>query len=224
MPPTTRTVRSGTYRAHPYGTRASMLTHTPGSRNSENHVRVVRLDQLANPARFETMGGSGRITVMPDGVNVAQAGGWVEYDRIINGQRQGVDAVVTLNMLRTGSTPTYSFPFMTRRTGLMIVRGHLLARVLGGDGADPRNLVPLYHLRNNLPMYRDFEGRVQRYVERGNNVRVTITPQYATGAGVAPGLTVFPTAIRYEATDAVTGARVLPGGFIQFSTGFHPGR
>lgn len=218
-----RTLRSGTYRVHPYETRASRLTHTPGSRNSENHVRV-NLDQLADPARFETMARQARTGFMPNGTDVRQAGGWVEYHQIRDGQRYGVEAVITHAMLRTGTPPTYSFPFMTRRTGLMIVRGHLLARVLGGDGADPRNLVPLYHVRNNLPMYQDFERTVQRYVERGNNVHVTITPRYTEDPGVPAALRVFPTEIVYTAGDAVTGARVLPGGFLHFSTGFLPGR
>ena len=214
-------LRTGARRFQPYDTRTSRLRHTPGSRNSENHVRVNGLNTLADPAHFETEADGPRTSIMPNGLNVGPAGGWVRYLRIVDGRRQGVEAVVTRSMLRTGTSPRYVFPFTTRKTGLMIVRGHLLARVLGGDGADPRNLVPLYHVRNNLPMYQDFERAVQEYVDGGRNVRVSIHPEYAVQPpGVRRGDSVFPIAIRYRALDALTGANVLPREFIRFATGF----
>jgi hypothetical protein len=217
-------LRTGPRHAYPHDTRAVRRNRTPGSRNTENHSQVDGLDMLVDPRHFETLPDGGRTSLMPVGTNVDPYGGWVRYREIQGGQRYGVEAVITPHMLGTGTTPSYVFPFTTRRTGLMIVRGHLLARVLGGDGSEPRNLVPLYHIRSNLPMYEDVEGPVQHYLARGGSVRVSIRPRYRVRPfGVPRSEMVFPIALEYRAVDAASGANVLPKEVMRLPTGFRPG-
>jgi hypothetical protein len=213
MPRAPRRLRSGSTPAHPYATSSSRLSRTPGARPAApGHTRVDGLEEMVNPAKRETWVSLKPSSAMPSGMNVSGSGGYVEYLGITAGQRHGVVAVVTRSMLRTGSAARYSFPFITSLAGLLIVRGHLLARVLGGSGSEARNLVPLYHHRTNLPMYRDFEQRVQNYVQRGGTVRVEITPYYR--AAVA-ALSVFPAYIEYRARDELSNVNVLPQPFLR---------
>jgi DNA/RNA non-specific endonuclease len=180
----------------------------PGRRVTDRQTRITGLNDLIDMTLVENVGGSGRLTQMASGRDVATSGGWVDYSAIVNGQRGAVQARITRSMIRQGSAATYNFPFIRRRMGYMVVRGHLLARVLGGSGADGRNLVPLPHSANNLPMYADIESRIQRSVERGGEVLFTAFPVYLGGAFPDPR-SVLPTAIRVTATDATTGANVV---------------
>ena len=60
-------------------------------------------------------------------------------------------------------------------------RGHLLARMLGGDGADPRNLVMLYQQDTNSPVMSSFEQTVHDAVKAGEVVNYKVTPIYDPG-------------------------------------------
>lgn len=214
-----RHLRDRIIRTHPYRTRGAGRTRTPGENAAApGHTRIAPLHEIVRQARFETMLAQTATTIMPDHTNVATSGGWVQYGGVIDGQRDGVTAVVTPSMLRTGTHATYDLPFIRRRTGLIIVRGHLLARVLGGSGSNPRNLVPLYHARNNLPMYRHFEHLVKRRVQQGKAVRVAVTPHYPA---TTRAMSAFPDYITYAASEVATGANVLTRSSIRFYTGFH---
>ncbi|MEE1820624.1 DNA/RNA non-specific endonuclease [Streptomyces sp. BE20] len=63
------------------------------------------------------------------------------------------------------------------RLGAGLNRGHLLARQLGGDGLDRRNLVPLYSLVNVSTMKR-YENRVKAAVDSGESVYYAVRPVY----------------------------------------------
>lgn len=204
------TTRSGRElrRFAPYPTRSRSLAPVQGSRNTGSQQRVIGIEDAIDPAQGENLAALGQSSIMATGLNVSGSGGWIRYGAITNGQRSTVTALVTPSMIRQGSTPNYDFPFFNRRFGLVIVRGHLLARVLGGDGAEPRNLVPLPHAANNLPMYEDLESRVQRHVEKGNTAKVSVRVIYGNGApGSAASL--LPTRLIYRAKDGLTGRRLL---------------
>jgi DNA/RNA non-specific endonuclease len=202
---------------HRYPTRGQKGPAQPGTRKT-NHTRINDLNSLIdfNAANRENFPAEPRNTRMPKtGMNIASSGGWVAYGRISQGRRAGVSAVITRSMIRKGThAGVYQFPFFRRQTGILIVRGHLLARVLGGSGTNPRNLVPLYHNRNNLPMYQDIEKKIQDYVSRGGTVRFSAIPEYGK-----PG--PLPTAITISATDFFSGAAILRGrNRVRFDTGF----
>ena len=61
-------------------------------------------------------------------------------------------------------------------------RAHLLARQLGGQGDDPRNLITLTQKGANSPEMSTFEGRAARRVRGGEVVEYSATPLYDDGA------------------------------------------
>lgn len=90
-------------------------------------------------------------------------------------------------------TPT--FPKTTENTppgaesGSGMDRGHLLARILGGDGDDRRNLVPLYPKANQKVM-KKFEAMVNSTTRSDQHtVWYSVTPMY-DGSDVPIGLAV----------------------------------
>jgi hypothetical protein len=212
------TTRSGQRRG-PYRTRLQQRPGRLGQRIGLGHTRIMGMESAINTAALENLPSLPASSIMPRGnVDVSDSGGWVTYRGIANSQRSGVSARITRSMIRKGtSTGGYNFPFFRRRFGLDIIRGHLLARVLGGSGTQPRNLVPLYHRRSNLPMYADIESRIQRSVEQGNVVNFDATPTYDASRSAA--LRVLPVSVSVTATNAATGANVLPQRTVTFSTG-----
>ncbi|NMG10280.1 DNA/RNA non-specific endonuclease [Brasilonema sp. UFV-L1] len=207
-------------RGRGYKTRSQTQPPEPGNRqNAPGHVAITGLQNLVDAHRGETRLPDEVPRFLPSGRRVAPTGGYIIYKGIVNGQRKGVTARITPSMLRQGSPAQYDFPFFTRRTGHYIVRAHLLARVLGGDGSNPRNLVPLYHYRNNLPMYQDIERRILKHVEKRGVVNFSATPEYRRPAN--DPLSVLPTHIVIRATNN-RGQSILGLGRNQvtFSTGF----
>jgi DNA-entry nuclease len=60
-------------------------------------------------------------------------------------------------------------------------RGHLLANLFGGKGSDPRNLAWLYE-RVNLSSFKTrFENPIRAALQRGEDVRFSIEPNYRVG-------------------------------------------
>lgn len=57
-------------------------------------------------------------------------------------------------------------------------RGHLIARQLGGDGNDPRNIVTLYQDRVNNSLMRPQENKIANKVRWGEKVFMAVTPMY----------------------------------------------
>jgi hypothetical protein len=61
-------------------------------------------------------------------------------------------------------------------------RGHLIAKILGGLGNDPRNLVTLTHHGANTPQMRDFEKNAARRVRKnGEIIDYMAQPLYSPG-------------------------------------------
>ncbi|TWI35121.1 DUF4781 domain-containing protein [Paracoccus sulfuroxidans] len=97
-------------------------------------------------------------------------------------QAQGIEVTLDRSMLDTG---THADPNLRppgfEGGGANHSRGHLLARRLGGDGAEMANLVTLYQNPTNSPVMRSFEDVVYRAVDAGENVNYRVTPVYAEG-------------------------------------------
>ncbi|MCP8712222.1 DNA/RNA non-specific endonuclease [Streptomyces sp. AC04842] len=68
-------------------------------------------------------------------------------------------------------------------------RGHLLARQLGGDGEDRRNLVPLY-ARVNTPEMRDIETEIAERIQGNETILYSVIPDYGSGGNVPTTLTL----------------------------------
>jgi hypothetical protein len=202
----------------PYRTRLSRQPRTPGTRITDSHTRILQLSDMVEMAAAENLAALPRSSVLANGLDVGSSGGWIQYGGVSRGQRLGVEAIVTRAMLGKGSSASYNFRFLTRKAGLIIVRGHLLARVLGGSGANARNLIPLYHNRNNLPMFADIERRIMRFVRSGNVAHVIVRPEYA--AQYPNPMSVFPSTVSVTAWDEQRGTNVLPRRTVTFHTGF----
>lgn len=61
-------------------------------------------------------------------------------------------------------------------------RGHLLARILGGDGNLPQNLVTILQTPTNSPLMRGIEQRIYNAVDAGEIVEYSVKPIYRFGA------------------------------------------
>ncbi|MER7672372.1 RHS repeat-associated core domain-containing protein [Kitasatospora sp. NPDC096128] len=61
--------------------------------------------------------------------------------------------------------------------GKILHRGHLLARQLGGDGNDLRNLVPLY-AAVNTPTMKGYEDRLAARIQGGETYFYSVVPEY----------------------------------------------
>ena len=98
------------------------------------------------------------------------------------GQAQGIRATIDAGMLDTGSSAASSIgPPGYLRGSYNHSRGHLLARMLGGSGADERNLVMLFQDRTNSPVMSDFEQSIYDAVKTGETVNYNVTSIYETG-------------------------------------------
>jgi hypothetical protein len=90
--------------------------------------------------------------------------GTVFYGSIRNHRRQGIVATVTARMIAANRGTAAAVNISGE--GLGVARGHLLARCLGGDGHDVRNLVPLAHSFTNLQHFQLIERNVLHHALR----------------------------------------------------------
>ncbi len=73
--------------------------------------------------------------------------------------------------------------------GGILHRGHLLARQLGGDGDDLRNLVPLY-ADVNTPLMRGYEDAIAARIKNGETVYYQVIPHYEGKSRIPDYLTL----------------------------------
>ncbi|WP_199245950.1 DUF4157 domain-containing protein [[Phormidium] sp. ETS-05] len=93
--------RSGRKR-HSYRTRLNQGPVQPGTRRyGRSTTRINNLSQIININLAENLPQLLQTTVMPDGTNVKSTNGYVRYNAIANGRRDGVSATITKAMLRT---------------------------------------------------------------------------------------------------------------------------
>jgi hypothetical protein len=110
------------------------------------------------------------------------------------GRTTGAAATITREMLGTGTAASRSI----RPAGFLggaanHARGHLISRLLGGSGRDPRNLTTLYQNPVNTPVMRGFEQQVANAVRSGQTVRYEVVPIFR-------GSELIPRAITLRAT------------------------
>ncbi|MDO5621552.1 MAG: DUF4781 domain-containing protein [Paracoccus sp. (in: a-proteobacteria)] len=125
---------------------------------------------------------------------LANASAHIDYGSVnAAGQAQGINAVITKDILNTGTGAKGAI----RPPGYVHgddnhSRGHLLAKMLGGSGSDPRNLVMLYQRDTNSPVMRDFERNVYDAVAAGEVVNYQVTPIYEGGVD-------YPVSVAFQA-------------------------
>jgi DNA/RNA non-specific endonuclease/Bacterial TSP3 repeat len=107
------------------------------------------------------------------------------------GRTTGAAATITREMLGTGTAASRSI----RPAGFLggasnHARGHLISRLLGGSGRDPRNLTTLYQNPVNTPVMRGFEQQVANAVRGGQTVRYEVVPIYRGSELVPRGITL----------------------------------
>jgi DNA/RNA non-specific endonuclease/Bacterial TSP3 repeat len=107
------------------------------------------------------------------------------------GRTTGAAATITRRMLNAGTAAARSI----RPAGFVggsanHARGHLISRLLGGSGRDPRNLTTLYQNPVNTPVMRGFEQQVANAVRSGQTVRYEVVPVYRGSELIPRGITL----------------------------------
>jgi hypothetical protein len=107
------------------------------------------------------------------------------------GRTTGAAATITRDMLNTGTAASRSIrPAGFLGGGANHARGHLISRLLGGSGRDPRNLTTLYQNPVNTPVMRGFEQQVANAVRGGQTVRYEVVPIYRGSELIPRGVTL----------------------------------
>ena len=134
------------------------------SRTIPDHIPALDAPTAKTPKKIE----------LGDLVEVTGPNGKTQY------QATGIEATITKDMIRTGSTADGGIKDLAGWEGGSKghSRGHLLARLLGGSGTDRRNLVTMYQSPTNSPVMSDFERIVADAVEAGEVVNYRVTPVY----------------------------------------------
>ncbi len=133
---------------------------------------------------------------LPDGISPATvpdagAPASIDYGRLnADGQAVGIEATITQDILDTGSHADRSIrpPGFTSGADNHS-RGHLLARMLGGSGDEPANLVTLFQRDTNSPVMSDFEQAIYDAVTAGEVVSYKVTSIH-DGAGMPTALAI----------------------------------
>ena len=168
-----------------------------------NDIPEVAGDALVAELPFEVVGGhAGRVVfrfvggvaqrslhVLPSMLNwrVARSGvGTVVYEGIDEaGRHGGMRAWITREMLDKGTHASDDITppgWLGNGTLYNQGRGHLLARILGGHGNLPQNLITIVQNPINSPVMRGIEQRVYNAVEAGETVEYLVKPIYRIGA------------------------------------------
>jgi len=107
------------------------------------------------------------------------------------GRTTGAAATITREMLGTGTAASRSIlPAGFAGGSANHARGHLISRLLGGSGRDPRNLTTLYQNPVNTPVMRGFEQQVANAVRGGQTVRYEVVPIYRGSELIPRGVTL----------------------------------
>lgn len=112
-----------------------------------------------------------------------------------DGRATGVNAVITRDMLDTGTPAAKSIHpsgWSGHGTDYNEARGHLLADRLGGSGDLEENLVTLTQDPTNTPIMRDeIEAKIYDAVHAGETVRYEVRAHYPGPGDVAPHKLTF---------------------------------
>ncbi|MDO5638604.1 MAG: DNA/RNA non-specific endonuclease [Neisseria sp.] len=107
------------------------------------------------------------------------------------GRSTGVSAIINASTLRTGSWANPNIRPQGFLGGINNhARSHLLARILGGNGSDARNLTTLYQRNANHPNMSSFENTIVKRVESGETIRLRVIPIYKSFYPAPTGITL----------------------------------
>lgn len=125
-------------------------------------------------------------------------GGTADFSGLKGGRASSLTAKVSRGMLDKGSLSISRGPQEVTPRGFggpRSVRGHLLAKILGGKGGDARNIMPLTRSAN--AKMRTIERQVYEAVKRcgGGKVDYIVTPSYGPGPLGVLGNSPYPTSI-----------------------------
>lgn len=125
-------------------------------------------------------------------LSVKGGSGSVKYGELDSlGRTTGVEAVITPDMIGTGSPAKSSIrPAGFGGQAQGHARGHLLGNQLGGSGNDPRNLMTIYQNPVNHPVMSSIEANVRKAVEGGQIVNYKVTPIYNGNNLIPRGITI----------------------------------
>jgi RHS repeat-associated protein len=125
------------------------------------------------------------------GYGITQRSGFIECGPLDNlGRRTEARALITEDMLDTGTHANPSIMPPGYQSGQPPYnRGHLIARMLGGSGDVPENLVTL-HQHANTPVMRGYEDMIYRAVAGGESVFYEVTPVYSGANRIPVGITL----------------------------------
>ncbi|MGH6965912.1 MAG: DNA/RNA non-specific endonuclease [Phenylobacterium sp.] len=116
----------------------------------------------------------------------------------LNGKKQatGATATITASMIGAGTRADWrQTPPGWQGNGRTYneARGHLIAKLLGGLGGEPRNLVTLTHRGANAPQMSNFEREAARRARSGEVIEYSSLPLY--GGRALPPEAVLLTAL-----------------------------
>jgi len=107
------------------------------------------------------------------------------------GRPTGVDAIITQDMIGTGSPASSAIRPPGFQGGAWgHARGHLLGAQLGGSGTNARNLITIRQVPANTPVMRGVEFEIRAVVEGGQTVNLTVTPIYNSTYLIPQGITM----------------------------------
>jgi len=101
------------------------------------------------------------------------------------GRATGADAILT-PVLVGGSKASYP----EEGYGNGLDRGHLVAKILGGSGSDPRNIIPMYRYANRTRM-RTYEGWIRAAVLQCQVVLYRVRPHYTGSDPIPTSVSLF---------------------------------
>lgn len=162
-----------------------------GSMATVEHIEVEILEESVLVYNFEVDDWH-TYFVGNDCVLVHNDCGSVKYGELDSlGRATGVEAVITQDMIGTGSPAKSSIrPAGFGGQAQGYARGHLLGNQLGGSGSDPRNLTTIYQNPVNHPVMSSVEASVRKAVEGGQVVNYNVTPIYKGNNLVSRGITI----------------------------------
>lgn len=125
-------------------------------------------------------------------LSVKEGSGSVKYGALDSlGRTTGVEAVITPDMIGTGSPAKSSIrPAGFGGQAQGYARGHLLGNQLGGSSNDPRNLMTIFQNPVNHPVMSSIEANVRKAVEGGQFVNYKVTPIYNGNNLIPRGITI----------------------------------
>ncbi|MFF0374011.1 polymorphic toxin-type HINT domain-containing protein [Actinoplanes missouriensis] len=141
--------------------------------------RVMRDLTVEGTHTYYVMAGVAPVLVHNCGVDA-------DYGRVLpDGRRTGVTAIVKPADIGTGTTPSRRIlpPGFTKNTPGMS-RGHLLPKVLGGDGRNPANIVKTKSKTDNGAMAAFSDSIAAHITASQREVMFTATPRYLRGENV----------------------------------------